>query len=171
MKNTLLLTIITVYFIINTSFISGSANVYRIVVDKSDYELSVYSGDEWIVSYPVVFGNKDLSDKLYEGDRRTPEGSFRIIAKKPHNKWYRFMQLDYPNAVAYEKFNQRKQSGVIPAYAKIGGSIGIHGTWPNEDWAVDKFQNWTQGCISLKNEHMAELYQGIPVGTEVIIQK
>ena len=38
---------------------------------------------------PVVFGNKDLGDKLMEGDKRTPEGNFKIISKRPHEKWHR----------------------------------------------------------------------------------
>ena len=36
------------------------------------------------------------------------------------------------NKESWEKFNQRKQRGEIPASASIGGAIGIHGTWPNE---------------------------------------
>jgi len=81
------------------------------------------------------------------------------------------MMLDYPTKVDYDKFNQRKASGQIPKAAKIGGSIGIHGTWPHEDWAVENLQAWTQGCVSMKNEDVQELYNMIGTGTLVIIQK
>jgi murein L,D-transpeptidase YafK len=54
----------------------------RIVVDKSDYELTVYDAQGWYATYPVVFGNNPLLDKKMEGDRCTPEGSFKIVAKK-----------------------------------------------------------------------------------------
>jgi len=37
--------------------------------------------------------------------------------------------------------------------------------------AVDYFQQWTNGCISLKNEEIEELYNIIPVGTQVTIQR
>ncbi len=145
---------------------------YYVVVDKSDYELKVYdANDKWLVTYPVVFGSKDLGDKMVEGDRKTPEGTFHIIAKRPHAKWERFMAIDYPNQESYEKFNDRKAKGIIPATAKIGGSIGIHGTWPHEDFAVDLFQNWTMGCVSTKNEYIDKLFSVLPVGTKVIIKR
>lgn len=145
---------------------------YTIVVDKSDYELSVYDEEgKWLVTYPVVFGNKDQSDKMMEGDRKTPEGTFYILNKRVHEKWCRFMMLDYPNQDSYRRFNERKAKGVIPQGAKIGGSIGIHGTWPHEEFAVDRYQNWTQGCISMKNEHVIELYDMIPSGTKVTIKR
>ncbi len=81
------------------------------------------------------------------------------------------MAIDYPTAADIEKFNQRKQQGIIPPYAKIGGDIGIHGTWPHEDYAIDKYQNWTMGCISLKNEHVKQLFNMMPVGTRVTIKR
>ena len=61
-------------------FTSPTGNIY-IVVDKSDYELNVYDSEGWYATYPVVFGSKDLSDKLMEGDRRTPEGKFKSSRK------------------------------------------------------------------------------------------
>jgi murein L,D-transpeptidase YafK len=148
------------------------ANDFYLVVDKSEYELSVYDAyNNWIATYPCVFGNKNLGDKMQQGDRQTPEGEYHIIAKRPHAKWDKFFALDYPTGADIEKFNDRKAKGLIPASAKIGGEIGIHGTWRNEDFCVDLFQNWTQGCVSTKNEYIKELYTTIPVGTKVIIQK
>src|SRR5688500_16890054 len=52
------------------------APVY-VVVDKSNYEMYVYDAKGWFATYPVVFGNSTLDDKKMEGDRNTPEGSFR----------------------------------------------------------------------------------------------
>nr|MBA2760808.1 L,D-transpeptidase [Segetibacter sp.] len=118
-----------------------------------------------------VLGNDDQGDKLFEGDRRTPEGTFTIIDKKVHNKWCRYMGLDFPTASDIQKFNIRKQQRVIPPNARIGGGIGIHGTWPHEDYAVDQYQNWTMGCISLKNEHVKQLFNMMPVGTRVTIKR
>lgn len=106
-----------------------------------------------------------------EGDRRTPEGKFKIIAKRPHDKWNKFLLLDYPNEESWKKFRERKAKGIIPANAKIGGGIGIHGTWPNDNIVVDDYTNWTNGCISLKNHDLDRLYSYIPVGTEVVIRR
>lgn len=144
---------------------------YYIVIDKSDYELHVFDNKGWLSTYPVVFGNNDQGDKLMQGDRRTPEGTFKIIHKKMHSYWDRFMLLDYPNEESYNKFEQRKARGMIPATAKIGGGIGIHGTLPKQDYMVDKYYNWTLGCISLKRQHIEELYDLIPEGTVVTIRR
>lgn len=143
----------------------------RIVIDKSSYELYVYDRQGWFATYPVVFGNSSLDDKKMEGDRNTPEGSFKIANKRIHEKWDRYMGLDYPTAQSLEKFRQRKLRGEIPANASPGGGVGIHGTWPHDDYMIDRYQNWTNGCISLKNEDIEDLYSYVPVGTPVTIQK
>lgn len=159
-------------FFVCTSFHShDSKTAYTIVIDKSNYELNVYDDEGWLVTYPVVFGNRNLGDKLYAGDRKTPEGSFKIISKRIHPKWDRFLMLDYPTKESYYKFNQRKAEGIIPANASIGGGIGIHGTWPHEDYAIDNYDNWTEGCISMKNKDVEELYRMITVGTVVMIRR
>jgi murein L,D-transpeptidase YafK len=149
----------------------GPVGDISIIIDKSDYELSVYDEKGWYATYPVVFGNNGLDDKKMEGDKKTPEGSFRIVRKRVHEKWYRFLALDYPTKESWEKFKQRKQKGEIPASAGIGGAIGIHGTWPNEDFIIDKFKNWTLGCISMKKDDVLEIYGYTPIGTSVVIRK
>ena len=145
-------------------------NPYYIIVDKSDYELKVYDDEGWYATYPIVFGSKDLGDKMREGDKKTPNGKFKIILKKIHDKWGPELLLDYPNPENVQKFNERKQKGIIPRNAKIGGGIAIHATRPEEEWTVDNFYNWTDGCVSVKYTEMKELYEYIPVGTQVTIQ-
>ena len=149
---------------------NADGEVYIIIV-KSDYELKLYDKEGWYATYPVVFGSKSLEDKMMEGDRKTPEGNYHIVIKKPDAKWDKMMLLDYPTKTDYVKFNERKNKGLIPKSARIGNGIGIHGTWNHDEIAVDLFQNWTNGCISLKREDVDELYELVPVGTRVIIQK
>jgi murein L,D-transpeptidase YafK len=151
---------------------NATGNTYSIVVEKNLYELNLFdSTGELLITYPVVFGSIDLGDKLNEGDRRTPEGVYHIIQKRKHEKWDHFMLLDYPTKENIKKFNDRKARGIIPKNAKIGGGIGIHGTWPEQDFTVDIYQNWTQGCISTKNEYIQDLYKILPVGTRVEIKR
>src|SRR6476661_8361236 len=142
-----------------------------IIVDKSSYELYVYDAEGWFATYPVVFGNSSLEDKKMEGDRNTPEGTFKIVNKRVHEKWDRYMGLDYPTQESIYKFNERKRRGEIPSSARPGAGIGIHGVWPHEDFVIDRYKNWTNGCISLKNSDVEELYRFIPVGTPVTIRK
>lgn len=155
---------------INKQF--ANRNTYSVLVIKSRYEMKIFdSTGDWLATYPVVFGNKDMGDKMMQGDRRTPEGSFHISYKRKHEKWNRFLMIDYPNEESIAKFNRRKAAGIIPANAQIGGGIGIHGTWPHEDFAVDAYQNWTEGCISTKNKYVQELFDMLPIGTKVDIRR
>ena len=146
-------------------------NPYYIIIDKSDYELRVYDQQGWYATYPVVFGSNDLTDKYMEGDKRTPEGKFKILLKKIHPKWGFELLLDYPNQESIRKFNERIIKGLIPRNAKIGSGIAIHATRPQEEWTVDYYRNWTDGCVSLKYTEAKDLYSYIPAGTPVTIQK
>jgi murein L,D-transpeptidase YafK len=146
-------------------------NPYYIIVDKSEYELYVYDDEGWYATYPIVFGSKDLSDKMREGDKRTPDGNFKVVLKKIHNKWGPELLLDYPNETSMQKFNDRKAKGLIPKTAKIGDGIAIHATRPGEEWTIDTYYNWTDGCVSVKYTEMKDLYSYIPVGTPVTIRQ
>jgi murein L,D-transpeptidase YafK len=152
-------------------FNSQPVGEISIVIDKTDYELSVYDKQGWYATYPVVFGNNTLADKKVQGDRNTPEGVFQITAKRPHEKWYRFISINYPTKADREKFNQRKKNGEIPANAVLGGGIGIHGVFPHEDFVIDRYKNWTLGCISMKNDDVEEIYSYVTSGTKVTIKK
>ncbi len=148
-----------------------SANPYYIIVDKSDYELKVYDEEGWLATYPVVFGSNDMRDKFMEGDKRTPEGQFKVLLKKIHPKWGPELLLDFPNPSTMKKFQERKGQGLVPKTARPGSGIAIHATRPEEEWTVDYYQNWTDGCVSLKYSEAKDLYSYIPAGTPVTIQK
>lgn len=143
----------------------------RIVIDKSDFQLRVYDRKGILATYPVVFGLKPLEDKMMQGDRRTPEGTFKVVYNQQHKLWRKMLMLDYPTKESAAKFNNRKSNGLIPAFARIGNGIGIHGVEPGNDYFIDRFYNWTNGCISLKNPHMDDLARYVKPGTVVVIQK
>ena len=42
----------------------------------------------------------------------------------------------------------------------------VYMAWPHEEFAVDRYDNWTQGCISMKNEDVEELYSMVKPGTK-----
>jgi len=143
----------------------------HIDVSKKQYRLNVVYGKTIIKSYPIVLGSDPVNDKRMEGDGCTPEGLFRIQSKYPHNKWSKFMWLHYPTNESYQKHRQSKKEGEIPAHAKIGGEVGIHGVRAGQEFLVRSGINWTKGCISLQNDHIDELYEVIQANTEVIIYK
>ena len=70
--------------------------------------------------------------------------------------------LNYPNQQDLEEFNRKVQSGALPAGAKIGELIEIHGDG-------GRGGNWTEGCVALKNNDMDVLFQHVDSGTPVTI--
>jgi murein L,D-transpeptidase YafK len=152
------------------AFRMTTSNAYSIVVSKKDYELNVYDEEGWYATYPVVFGSKDLGDKMREGDKRTPTGTFKVLLKKINKKWGKELLLDYPTQESVRRFKERKAKGLIPKNAKIGNGIAIHSTRKEEEWTVDNFYNWTDGCVSVKYSEMDDLYSYIDAGTVVTIE-
>ncbi len=144
-------------------------NKTSILIDKSQGILILYYDRQPIKSYPVVFGGNPTGDKLKEGDLRTPEGVFKVRDLYPHRSWSKFIWIDYPNANSWRKHLQAKRQGTIPVNATIGGEIGIHGVPDGMDALIDGKNNWTLGCISLKNKDVDELYSAIQTGTTVEI--
>lgn len=146
-------------------------NTFYIVIDKSDYQLKIYDATGWYASFPVVFGINGLGDKMQSGDKKTPEGHFTITQKKVHSKWSYVLMLDYPNGENLQLFEERKTKGLLPKNASIGNGIAIHATRPEEEWTVDDFYNWTDGCVAVKYSEMKDLYNFIKEGTQVTIQQ
>ncbi|MEO1377354.1 MAG: L,D-transpeptidase [Cyanobacteria bacterium J06635_10] len=138
-----------------------------ILIEKSKHRITLYYNKKPIKSYPVVFGSSPTGDKFQEGDRRTPEGIHRIKDLYPHPSWSKFIWLNYPNAASWRKHLQAKSQGKISWFNSIGGEVGIHGVPEGSDGMIDKQQNWTLGCPSLKNKDVDELYKLVKVGTLV----
>lgn len=132
-------------------------NAIELKVYKSKYRLQVFHKGKLLTAYKCVFGPNCTLQKQQEGDRRTPEGTFTILNVKDHDKWEKFMLLDYPNEESRRIFEEAKANKLIPANARIGGDIGIHGIWLNGDNVIDMKHNWTDGCVALKNKDVAEL--------------
>jgi hypothetical protein len=70
--------------------------------------------------------------------------------------------LDYPNAADRRRFNSMKKTGEIEMRARIGGNIEIHG-------GGRVASDWTDGCISLEDSDMADLYREAYTGMPVTI--
>lgn len=136
---------------------SGS---YAIVVNKLRRQLILYHKGVVQKTYPVGLGFNPIGDKLYAGDRATPEGRYQIVNKLPNSKYYRALLLNYPNEEDQRRFAEAKRKKLIPAKARIGGLIEIHGG--GKDGA-------TLGCIGLNDSQMLELYNRVEVGTPVVI--
>lgn len=139
-------------------------------IDKSEYKLSIYGDGRLLKEYPVVFGENPRGDKLMQGDMRTPEGQFKVRAFYPHEKWEKFIWINYPTAQSYQKHKAAKDRGIIPSTASIGGEIGIHGVPDDKNYAITERQNWTLGCIAMKNQDVNELYAFVSKDMKITIR-
>lgn len=142
----------------------------RFHVDKSERRFEVFANDSLVKTYPCVLGEKPVGDKFCQGDRKTPEGTFTFRSKRRPHQWHVFIWVDYPNAESYRRFKERKAQGLIPAGKDIGGEIGIHGVPDGMDHWIEAGEDWTWGCIALKNADVDEIYPYIiPQKTEMEI--
>ncbi len=142
-----------------------------IYISKSKYELSLLQEGKVLKTWKVVLGTNPVDDKRMQGDRCTPEGTFKVRDLYPHRSWSKFIWIDYPNEISRLKHAKAKANGEIPQDASIGGDVGIHGVPEGSDYWIDEGDNWTYGCVSLKNKDVNELYQYIQVGTAIVIEK
>lgn len=133
---------------------------HAIVVNKLRRQLALYQNGSLVETYPIGLGFNPLGDKLYSGDRATPEGRYEIIRKLPYSKFYRALLVNYPNAEDQRRFDEAKRKKLIPAKARIGGLIEIHGGGKEAA---------TLGCIGLDDNKMLELFNRVEVGTPVVI--
>lgn len=113
-------------------------------------------------TYDAEVGANALGLKQRQGDRATPEGRYRVVARKEYSRYHRALLLDYPNAEDRARFAAAQRRGEIPKDARIGGLIEIHGEG-------GRGQNWTDGCVALSNLDMDDLYRRVGVGTLVTI--
>lgn len=134
------------------------------VVVKATRELTLYRNGRAVATYPVRLGFNGTQQKRYEDDGATPEGHYRVIRVKDRGQteFYRAFLLDYPNADDQRRFQAARQAGDIPARARIGGNIEIHGD-------ANRQLSQTLGCVMLGNRQMDALFRDTEAGTPVTI--
>lgn len=135
-----------------------------ITIDKSDRMITLWEKGQPLKSYQILsMGWDPVGHKKQEGDGRTPEGHYFIDDKHPSKRFQKFINISYPNA--QDKLDAKMRG--VPA----GGNVGMHGD--KGGWAGFKDRQnpaWTSGCLSIKNDSIEEMYQLVPIGTEIFIQ-
>lgn len=120
---------------------------FSIVVDKSQNLLFLKRDGKIFKTYIVATGT----------DGRTPEGEFKIINKLVKPTWYKAGAIvlpDNPDNILGSRWMGIDKSG-----------YGIHGTTKPESLG----QQATLGCVRMSNQEVEELYDIVPIGTEVVI--
>jgi murein L,D-transpeptidase YafK len=120
----------------------------RIVINKAQHELLLYSKKQFIASYAVSLGRNGLGKKTKSGDWLTPEGIF---------KGKKLKQTKYHKAISIGKWGD--QCGVwIHGIGDEYGHLKRFHRW----------RDWTKGCIALTNDEIDEIYNAVDDG--VIIE-
>jgi murein L,D-transpeptidase YafK len=143
----------------------------QLVIYKSERTLALYRSGSFEKQYPVVLGLAATGRKRHENDARTPEGLYRVVGKRAHDRWQYFLALDYPNAADRKSYQSELLRGSIPdddgEPFGIGHSIGIHGN--DRESEQRQGVDWTKGCIALDAADIAALAAEVTVGTAVWI--
>lgn len=135
----------------------------KVVVLKGKRELQLWRDDALMQSFRVALGRQPKGHKIYEGDGRTPEGTYYLEGWKSDSRFYRAMHISYPNASDRARANSLGRSP--------GGAIMLHGLAQEiVDWGDDHYMfNWTEGCIALTNEQMDVIWRRVRPGTPIEI--
>ena len=158
-----------------------------IEIVKSEQRLRLKHGDTVFKEYPIAFGRGDRGSKERLGDKKTPEGIYRIAGVNDSERFYLFLRLNYPNVKdafygLKNKIIDRAQFDAIidalkrgqlpPQNTALGGAIGIHGVGAEnaKKLKIHANMNWTEGCIALTNSEVTELSRLVSISTEVVIK-
>jgi Uncharacterized protein conserved in bacteria len=124
-----------------------------LLVDKSDYTLTILLNGHFIKQYPVGIGKSD----------KTPVGEFVIDNKLINPTWYSPEGV-YPygnpkNVLGTRWIGFEDRDGLY--------GYGIHGTADPDSIGKDM----SNGCIRLKNENVEELFDFVKSKTRVVMQE
>lgn len=132
--------------------------ITRIVLYKGRRRLYLLSGEDIVKEYRVGLGFAPKGPKRFEGDGKTPEGSYFIDRRNPRSSFHLSLGISYPNAadLAYAAKHGKR----------AGGDIFIHG---RERQHRGKGRDWTAGCIAVKDRQVEEIYMMVRLGTQIDI--
>ena len=133
-------------------------DVTSIQVHKADRKMYLLHDRKVLKSYDVALGFTPVGHKLYEGDGRTPEGTYYINRRNPNSEFHLSVGISYPNT------NDRitaMTTGKSP-----GGDIFIHG---RSYWQGKNKGDWTAGCIAVTDKEIELVYAMIKDGTQITI--
>ena len=120
---------------------------FSVVVDKSQNQLLLTEDNQFVKMYPVATGKENS----------TPVGTFKVVTRIPNPVWYKQGAVVPPESP--ENILGTRWMGIDKQGYGIHGSVD-----PN---AIG--HQVTAGCVRMTNRDVEELFDIIPVGTEVTI--
>jgi len=133
-------------------------------LDKLHRLLMLYYRGRIIATFPVELGTNGQQQKLCHNDSATPEGRYRVTAKKAGaaTRYYKALLLDFPHKDDQRQHAEAGDNGAVSPGVGIGGTIEIHG---NGGAGRDLTEDW----VALSNTHMDLLFENVTLGTPVTI--
>ena len=160
-----------------------AAEDVRLVIDVSDRTMSVFSGETVIKRYDVATGPSRPGMLGREGS--TPLGDYLVMRKHVRTDVFergsRFLEIDYPSFTdvelmyesgslsddEYERCLDAYESGApMPRDLPCGAGLGIQG-----NYFAFRGQSFTDGSIAMGNAEINELFDFVPIGALVSIQR
>ena len=137
----------------------------RIVVRKAQRTLSLYDTDGRTlrVYHGIQLGNPD-GPKRVQGDRRTPEGDYRIDYGNPSSAYHLSLHITYPDAhdSAFAGAQGRSPGGLIFLHGQPNG-------WAAQGQGARAPGDWTDGCIALSDAEIEQLWALVGDDTPITI--
>ena len=136
----------------------------RVVIDKSDRQLTLWRGDTLLKRAKVALGLRPQGHKSREGDFRTPEGRYELVERNPNSDFFLSIRVSYPAPTDVRK---AANLGVDP-----GGQIMIHGqpNMPKHNEEYYRRTDWTDGCIAVSNSDMVDIWLMTTPSTPITIR-
>ena len=136
----------------------------KIIIEKEKRRLILFSKGKIIKLYKVSLGRNPKGAKTKKGDKKTPEGIYKIDYRIRNSNYHLALHINYPNQKDLERAKKQK---VDP-----GGDIMIHGIKNGFGWLgrLHRLIDWTQGCIAVTNQEIEEIWELVPDGTIVEIK-
>jgi murein L,D-transpeptidase YafK len=143
-------------------WLPASTTADKVLVLKHRRRLYLIKGNHVLKTYRVSLGIRPVGPKLREGDHRTPEGAYLLDWHNTESEFYKSIHISYPNQ---KDLARAKRLGVPP-----GGDLFIHGQPNGFDGPGREPGDWTDGCISVSDEEMEEIFRVVADGTPILIE-
>ncbi|RID90963.1 hypothetical protein D2N39_15350 [Gemmobacter lutimaris] len=132
--------------------------VTSIQVHKGARKMYLLHDAKVLKEYDIGLGFAPEGHKQFEGDGKTPEGTYFISFHNPKSRYHLSLGISYPN-VADRAF--AASQGKRP-----GGDIMIHG---RSNYKGTNKGDWTAGCIAVRDAEMEEVYSMVRQYTPIHI--
>ncbi len=141
-----------------------SARADRVVVLKHEHLMMLMKDGQVLKTYRVALGRGGIGPKERAGDNKVPEGVYRIVGRNAQSAFHLALRVGYPTP---QQVQDARLRGVKP-----GGDVMIHGIRNGLGWVgpLQRYADWTKGCIAVTDREMDEVWRAVPDGTPVEIK-